>query len=55
MIRWEYKLVECSAHEDIGLLELEPIGKEGWELVLCRRQPEGFDVLIFKRPIISGE
>lgn len=46
--RWEYKIV--MAHFSNTELELNELGKEGWELAACTVDYDGDQIHIFKRP-----
>lgn len=41
--RWEYKTIRASlTAEEAGQSELNPLGEEGWELVLCHNLILGY-------------
>jgi len=57
--QWSYKQFLCDANlsTDLLQLQLESLGKQGWELtgVIARRTATGSDILLFKRMMISDD
>jgi len=61
MVKWDYKvkLITTNSTAHVLELELQEIGREGWELVSCQEQevtfPEGDGgtvfLAVFKRPM----
>lgn len=53
--RWEYLTDDVERSDNVSTERLDALGRDGWELVLQRHEPNGWDALIFKRPLVEGE